>query len=627
MPPAPPPMPPMAPPVPMPPPLPAKLHDVTIRRRKNYGCARVEAVPPEEFGISRRAKSIREAGYCFHETPRTVADLIGDGFEPDQVMELATAAEDDSSEAQARNTVDEESAGARDTLNDANRSIKVTEHYVKLDYEDDGKFAIYRVTTAGEGGEILARRQEEDGPYKPDVVKVDMMPFAAMTPVIVTHRFFGRSIADLVMDIQRIKTALQRSFLDNIYLLNNQRMEIAESHSGQNTIDDLLTNRPGGIVRTKQPGGLIPIMNQPIGQMIFPALEYMDAIREWRTGVTRQGQGIDANSLQNQSATAVAQVFSAAQARVRLIARIFAETGIRDLFSLLHATIRKNDTQKNTVRLRNKWVEVDPRNWKTRNDMTINVGLGDGSKQQQLMFITQLLQIQGTLIEKPQLGMVEPVNLYNTLKKYVELGGLKSPEPYITDPTGKPPTPPPPDPKMIEMEGKMKLEEASNQAKMQLEQMKAQIQAQLDGQKMQSSAETERMQAEADIAVKDRETRAQIALKDREFQQKTALEQQKFEFEKQLKLMDHSLSAETQRNKRDDDLAAAGLKERSNKETGKNEVVSAEDTRLEQMISAQGSQTQQMADAIAALAKVLAAPQELVRDETGRALGSRRRMD
>jgi hypothetical protein len=564
MPPAPPPMPPMAPPVPMPPPLPAKLHDVTIRRRKNYGCARVEAVPPEEFGISRRAKSIREAGYCFHETPRTVADLIGDGFEPDQVMELATAAEDDSSEAQARNTVDEESAGARDTLNDANRSIKVTEHYVKLDYEDDGKFAIYRVTTAGEGGEILARRQEEDGPYKPDVVKVDMMPFAAMTPVIVTHRFFGRSIADLVMDIQRIKTALQRSFLDNIYLLNNQRMEIAESHSGQNTIDDLLTNRPGGIVRTKQPGGLIPIINQPIGQMIFPALEYMDAIREWRTGVTRQGQGIDANSLQNQSATAVAQVFSAAQARVRLIARIFAETGIRDLFSLLHATIRKNDTQKNTVRLRNKWIEVDPRNWKTRNDMTINVGLGDGSKAQQTMFMQMLLEIQGKLIEAPQLGLVEPPNLYNSLKKFVELGGLKSVEPYFTDPAGKPPKEPPPDPKMIEIQGKMKVEEA----RLSMDAERAKQAAQLEIEKIVREHELKRGQQEADAVLKREQAQIDVqlqreqaatdgALKQQELQANIALKQQQVQAE--LALKREQLVAELQL-KRELGLANAAVK-------------------------------------------------------------------
>ncbi len=228
---------------------------------------------------------------------------------------------------------------------------------------------LYRVTTGGEG-EVLKR----DG--EPDVIEVDEIPFAAMTPVIITHRFFGRSIADLVMDIQRIKTALLRALLDNAYLANNPRTEVAESHATETTLDDLLVSRPGGIVRTKLPGGLSVIAHPDVGGHVFPLLQYQDATREWRTGVSRQGQGVDPNALQNQVATIANQMFNAAQAKVKMIARIFAETGIRDLFSLLHAVVRKHGSQPQTARLRNQWVTVDPRDWKARNDMTINVGLG-----------------------------------------------------------------------------------------------------------------------------------------------------------------------------------------------------------------------------------------------------------
>ena len=226
-----------------------------------------------------------------------------------------------------------------------------------MDYEGDGKPALYRVTTGGDEGEVLKR----DG--EPDVIREDAIPFAAMTPVIVTHRFFGRSIADLVMDIQRIKTALLRALLDNAYLANNPRTEVAESHATETTLDDLLVSRPGGIVRTKMPGGLSVIQHPDIGGHVFPLLQYQDATREWRTGVSRQGQGVDPNALQNQVATIANQMFDAAQAKVKLIARIFAETGIRDLFSLLHA-VRKHGSQAQTVRLRNQWVTVDPRDWK-----------------------------------------------------------------------------------------------------------------------------------------------------------------------------------------------------------------------------------------------------------------------
>src|SRR5712671_7508717 len=327
-----------------------QLHDVTVVTRRRHSGARVAGVPPEEFGIERNARSIRDCGYCFHEVVRREADLIAAGYDAVQIKGLSSHCALASTESLARDSVDESRGGAGDDgINRANREILVTEHYVRMDYEGNGRPALYRVTTAGDDGEILRRNGEED------IVREEVIPFAAMTPVIVTHRFFGRSIADLVMDIQRIKTALLRSMLDNAYLANNPRVEVAEQFASPETLDDLLVSRPGGIVRTRQPGGLNWQQVPSIAGQVFPVMEYMDATREFRTGVTRQGQGIDANSLLNQSATAVNQVFTAAQARMRLIARIFAETGIRDLFRLVHATIRKHGDQAQTFRLRNEW--------------------------------------------------------------------------------------------------------------------------------------------------------------------------------------------------------------------------------------------------------------------------------
>src|SRR5262245_36458260 len=345
-----------------------KLHDVTIEIRHRRECAKVEGVTPEESGISRRARSIRDTDYCFHDVFRTQSQLIAQGYDRAQVEKLPSYTLAHTIEELSRDTVNESTLRQGDDgLNEASRLIRITEHYVRMDYEGTGEAALYRCTTAGEEGELLLR----DG--APDVVRVDAIPFAAMTPVIVTHRFFGRSIADLVMDIQRIKTALLRALLDNAYLANNPRTEVPESHATETTLDDLLVSRPGGIVRTKIPGGLNVIKHPDIGADVFPLLQYQDTLREWRTGVSRQGQGIDPNALQNQVATIANQMFNASQVKVKLIARIFAETGIRDLFSLLHATIRKHGAQAQTVRLRNQWVSVDPRDWKARNDMTINV--------------------------------------------------------------------------------------------------------------------------------------------------------------------------------------------------------------------------------------------------------------
>jgi hypothetical protein len=343
---------------------PTTLHDVTVETRRSSECARVEAVPPEEFGIARNARSIVDAGYVFHDVLKRQEELIAQGYDPDQVKNLPSYTGLANIETQARDTVEERRGSQGDEgINKANRLIEITEHYVRMDYEGDGEPALWRVTTGSEQGEVLIR----DG--EPDIVREDAIPFAAMTPVIVTHRFFGRSIADLVMDIQRIKTALLRALLDNAYLANNPRTEVPESHATETTLDDLLISRPGGIVRTKMPGGLSVIQHPDIGGHVFPLLQYEDATREWRTGVSRQGQGTDPNALQNQVATIANQMFNAAQAKVKLVARIFAETGIRDLFTLLHAVIRKHGSQPATVRLRNSWVTVDPRDWKARNDM------------------------------------------------------------------------------------------------------------------------------------------------------------------------------------------------------------------------------------------------------------------
>jgi hypothetical protein len=282
------------------------LHDVECVRSRNAAQAKVEPVPPEEFGISRNARSLRDCDYCFHKVLISEARLIAQGFDKTQVRALPTYTSITNAEELDRNTVDE-SQYTGDQMNQAARRIEVTEHYIRMDYAGDGKAGLYKVTTGGSQGDVL----KKDG--KLDIEPFDLMPFAAMTPVIVTHRFFGRSIADLVMDIQRIKTAL-RAMLDNAYLANNPRVEVAEQFAGPDTLDDLLVSRPGGIVRTKQPGGLTWQVVPSIAAQAFPVLEYMDAAREFRTGVTRQGQGIDADALQNQSATAVNQVFTAAGA-------------------------------------------------------------------------------------------------------------------------------------------------------------------------------------------------------------------------------------------------------------------------------------------------------------------------
>jgi hypothetical protein len=273
--------------------------------------------------------------------------------------------------------------------------------------------------------------------------------------------------------------------LDNLYLHNNPRVEVAEGMAGPNTLDDLLVSRPGGVVRTKQPGGLNWQVVPDITSSIYPMMQYLDAELETRTGVSKQTQGIDANALQNQSATAVAQVFSASQMRMKLIARILAE-GVRDMFALLHATIRKHGQQQQTVRLRNAWIAVDPRNWKTRDDMTIHVGLGAGGKAQQFAQAMALAGLQEKLLAGGKANLVGDRELYNTAAELTRIMGHKNPDKFFCDPTAvnpqtgqllHPPAPPPfprPDPKLLQLQAKAQSDQAAAAHKAQIEQQKAQ---------------------------------------------------------------------------------------------------------------------------------------------------------
>ncbi len=508
-------------------------HDVTVVTTKKMSRDRVMGVPPEEFGIERNARDVKTANYCFHEvTTETEASLIAKGFDEDQVKTLETYSGALNVEQTARDSVFETSGAVADA-NAGTRQVRYTEHYIRLDYEGKGKTCLYQIITGGESGEVLKR----DG--KECIEPWDAMPFAAVTPVPVPHRFYGRSVADLVMDIQRIKTALMRGMLNNLYLHNNPRVEVAEQFAGPNTLDDLLVSRPGGVVRTKQPGGLNWQVVPDITGSIYPALEYLDTMREMRSGVTRQSQGVDANALQNQSATAVAQAFSASQAKMKLIARILAE-GVRELFSLLHGTIRKHGAEKATMRLRNQWVQVDPRQWKTRNDMTINVGLGTGGKAERVAHLMALANFQKELLLGGKTNLVDDQALYNTFKQLAKLMDYKNPDQFINDPsatdpkTGQPLHPPPqpqPDPALLKVQADTHIKQQELAQRGQELQLSAAIDKQADERK----AGIEQVQAQADIATQDRKTQAEMLM-----------QQQKFEFEKELKLMDFQLKREMQ---------------------------------------------------------------------------------
>lgn len=471
-------------------------YDVVVRKAYTKGCFKAANVPPEEFGISSAAKDIPTSPYCYHKFQRSVSQLIQEGYNKDDVEGLPTTStrgQEDTEEGRSRDTFADESDPST-TVNKAMRMVDVTEHYIRLDVDDDGVAELIKVVTAGSSEKMLGEPEE-----------IDRMPFHSITPFPMPHRFFGRSIADLVIEVQRIKTHLLRQLLDNASLLNNQRIAVGSQGADENTLDDLLTNRPGGIVRMKDVGQLREIPNQPLGAYVMPMIEYIDQTREARTGISRNVGGIDPDVLNKAASTATGfqGLLDQSMMRIKLIARIFAETGIKELFLHIHELCRKHQDEQKVARLRGQWTPVDPRNWQTRNDMTVNVALGTGSKQQQLMLLNAILerQVQAVEFQGGADGpLVTKTNLFNTMKRMTELAGFKNVDQYFSEPQPDDPNAPKqeaPDPKMVEVQGKMQIE----RDKMTLSAEEADVNARLKVQEMQMQDARERYRIDQETAL------------------------------------------------------------------------------------------------------------------------------
>ena len=400
------------------------LHDCVINRTRLYGQVRIEPVPPEEFLIERRVKDIDSANFVAHRTNKTRSELVEMGYDKDVVMGLPTGDSDYTREDKfVRHQNIDFSHGVQDG-DKSSADILVHECYIKLDVNEDGKTELVKFLLAGDGTHTIL-----------DMEEVDSIPFISITPVIMPHRFHGRSVAELVEDIQLIKSTVMRQMLDNMYLTNNNRVAIQD---GQVAMDDLLTNRPGGIVRTKQPpqNVMMPIPAQPITEQATTMLGYLDSVKETRTGITRQSQGLDANTL-NKTATGQNQILTQSQMRMELIARIFAETGVKDLALKMFELVCKYQQKEKSVRIRGKYIPMRPYEWKDRVNVTVQVGLGTGSKEQQLILLNAILerQMQAINLQQNAFGpMVNLRNIYNTLKKLIENAGLNGVEPYFMDP-------------------------------------------------------------------------------------------------------------------------------------------------------------------------------------------------
>jgi hypothetical protein len=473
------------------------LHDVEVKVLVNRGKVCVVPVPPEEFVISPRHNSVDldDCEFCEHRTRKTVSDLKLMGFTDEDLDGIGT--EDDmkfSEEYIARRSLFEEKDYMDNESADPSlREVWVAEGYIRVDYDGDGIAELRRFLKAGR--KIL----EQD--------EADQICFAALTPVIMPHRFFGRSMADVCADIQLTKSVLWRQMLDNLYLTNNPRHAVLEH---QANINDLITSRPGGVVRERVPNAVRPLETPFVAGASFPMVEYLDSVKEDRSGWTRYNQGTDADSL-NKTATGITQIMQAGQQRIKLIARMFAETGVKRLFRGIKHTLYQSGLKSLSLRLNNTYVDVDPREWGTEWDMSVNVGLGTGDKRQQMANAQLILQMQGMFAQMGKGYMVSDKNLYETGSKVVENAGFKHIEQFLTDPESVPPQAKqsPPNPEVIKMQMDAQLDAAKLQSND--KQRQADIMAEQQRTKMESetTVAVAQIQAQAQIAIEQMREAAQ----------------------------------------------------------------------------------------------------------------------
>jgi hypothetical protein len=492
---------------------PKMLYDVSFKRTKKGGKVVVENVPPEEFIISRKAKKMSDGFPKGHRVLRTVSDLRAMGYKNVDDISSDDSIASYQSERIERISYDDDFPYLNQTddasIDPSLRLVWLYEMYMQVDYDGDGIAEWRKIVKAG--NQIL-ENEECDGP-----------PFFALIPIVLPHRFFGLSVADLGMEPQKLQTQLVRSVLDNQFLQVNGRYFAME---GQVNLDDLLTSRPGGVVRIKQPGA-VGRLDQAQGDTggAMQMLEWMQDFSENSTGWTRRSQGTGPTGLQQQTATGMNIITNRDDLRLDLIARNFAEGGITDMFRLMLKLIGKYQDREEVVRLSGTWTQIDPREWKNQFALTVNVGLGTNNKEQLAQHLMGLLSIQR---EALQIGVATPENVFNASSEYAKALGFKNADKFFSDPAKQPPQPPKPDPEMLKIQSAEKLKDKELQADLQ----KHQAQQVTRQQELQMEAQKQSLQAENDMRERQHKAELDAQLEAVRDSNKKELELQKLEFER-----------------------------------------------------------------------------------------------
>jgi len=470
--------------------------NISVRVKEKTGKIKVENVPPEEFLINRRATSLEDAHFVAHRTVMTVSDLVAMGYDRDVVERYAGSYSLDVDEERTHRYQDLEANTGTDAADPTLAEVIYYECITNVDYDGDGIAELRRICAIGEGGEEILHNE----PF-------DHVPFAVVTPILMPHRLIGRSIYDMTEDLQVIKSTLLRQYLDSVYTSTLPRMGVVE---GMVNIDDVLDGTAGGIIRMRQAGMVQPITGTPVGGEVRPLMDYVDQLKEQRTGMSKASQGLDANALQSTTASAISATVRGAQVKLESYARTMAETGVKDLFRGILHLVTKYDQKPRIVRLRNSFVPIDPREWHSEFDVVVQVGLGTADDEQKIAFLTQIAQKQEQILM--QMGANNPIvsmeQYVNTLRSIAEIGGFKDADLFFNSPQQiammqqqMAQQPPQQDAAMAEMQAEMALKRERMMMEIELEREKMQAELELRRQELQAEAQLRAIKAATDAEI------------------------------------------------------------------------------------------------------------------------------
>jgi hypothetical protein len=491
------------------------MYNVKVEKTQGVGRVKIENVSTAEFMIDRHADCIKDARFIAQRKMLTRSDLVAMGYDKDVVAELTT----DDEVGLGVNGFEYNAINADVNNTDPSQDlIAYYECYINIG-EEDGLAQKHRICYASKT--ILSDEE------------IDYVPFYSLCPFPVPHTFYGQSMADRTMELQFIKSTITRQMLDNLYLTNNSRVGAVE---GQVNLDDLLNSTAGGIIRMKNPNAIVPMQVQSSAAQSFPMLEYLDQVQAKRTGVSDMNQGLDANVLQNVSATAVATMTAQSQGKLELIARIFADTGVKDLMrGILHLVCKYQDEPR-AMAINGKPMNIDPREWDNMYNVNINVGLGNGTGSEKIAMLQMILGKQEQMLT--QYGLANPLvdikQYRQTLAKFINASGYRDDSQFIKeiDDAGMAQVmeadaqadKTPPEVKAAQAIAKAETDKAqmkaqTDMAKQQLETQKLQFNVQMEQQKLELEAkqqeiesakellkiQQERMKLDADVRLREME--------------------------------------------------------------------------------------------------------------------------